>query len=58
MSTTDHSPRASSDEIDVIADEEHGTVTFVADYPDDGLLAPTEWITVDSETLVDTRDYR
>jgi hypothetical protein len=58
MSTTDRTTGADSNQIDVISNDDAGTVTFVADYPDDGIMAPTEWITVDAETLVDTTENR
>lgn len=58
MSTTDRTTGADRNQIDVISNDEAGTVTFVADYPEDGLMAPTEWITVDVETLVDTKENR
>jgi len=56
MSTTDRTARTGGNQIEVITNDDAGTVTFVADYPEDSILAPTEWITVDTETLVDVRD--
>ena len=49
---------ADRNQIDVISNDEAGTVTFIADYPEDSIVAPTEWITVDAETLVDTKEHR
>jgi len=49
---------ADRNQIDVISNDEAGTVTFIADYSEDSIMAPTERITVDAETLVDTKEHR
>lgn len=55
MSTT--SGTTTDDRIDVIPNEEDGTVTYVADLDGDA-VPPTEWITVATEDLVDLAGKR
>lgn len=53
MSTPHRSPAHESDPIDVIRNDDEGTITFVADRDEDRSGAPTEWITIADEDVVD-----
>jgi len=56
MSTTDRRTQAGDQGVEVIPNEEEGTVTFVSGDRDNHVLAPTEWITIDADAVVDVRD--
>jgi len=58
MSTTDRRSQASNQEIEVISNEEESTVTFVSGDRENHVLAPTEWITIDADAVVDVRDHQ
>lgn len=53
MSTPHRPPAHESDPIDVIPNDDEGTITFVADRDKDRPGAPTEWITIADEDVVD-----
>ena len=56
MSTPDQSQARDPERIDILSNEEEGTVTFVTDLH--GTHPPTEWITVASGDLVDVTERR
>jgi hypothetical protein len=58
MSATDHPTAHTSDRIELVPNDEQGTVTFVADLDEDDTTPPTEWITVASEDTVDLEQHR
>lgn len=58
MSTTDRTPSSDRGPIELIHNEEEGTVTFVPAPRDEIALPATEWITVDAGDLVDVRDWQ
>jgi hypothetical protein len=53
MSTTRPVETSTPEQIEVLSNEELGTVTYVADLERDSIVPPTEWITVDEDTTVD-----
>ena len=57
MSTTNSPGHAGGKRIEVIPNED-GTVTFVSGNRENHVLAPTEWITVDADAVVDARDHQ
>ena len=57
MSTPYHPPAAEHHPIEVLHNDDEGTVTFVADR-DDGPGTPTEWITIANEDAADVADRR
>lgn len=56
MSTTARDTTA--DRIEVVPNEEEGTITFVADLGGNDTEPPTEWITVGTEDLLDLKGNR
>jgi len=58
MSTTDHTPSSGRGSVELIHNEEDGTVTFAPAPRDEIALPATEWITVDAEDLADVRDWQ
>ena len=53
MSITRPVDTSTPDQIEVLPNEELGTVTYVADLERESIVPPTEWITVDREATVD-----
>lgn len=58
MSTTADPDNRTSESVEVLTDDDAGTVTFVADFDRDGVVPPTEWMTAMSEDVVDLAAYR
>ena len=58
MSTTRSTPNPDRDRIEVVSNDEAGTVTFVADRDGSASDPPTEWITVPREYAVDVTASR
>jgi hypothetical protein len=58
MSTPHRPPARESDQIDVIRNDDEKTITFVADRDEDRPGAPTEWITIADEDVVDVEASR
>jgi hypothetical protein len=58
MSTTAHPSDRTSAGVEVLTDDDAGTVTFVADFDRDGTVPPTEWMTAKSEDVVDLAAHR
>jgi hypothetical protein len=58
MSTPHRPPTDAPNPIDVIPNEDEGTVTFVADDEQDREDPPTRWITIASEDVVDVKASR
>lgn len=58
MSTPHRPPTDAPSPIDVIQNEDEGTVTFVADEERDHQDPPTQWITIASEDVVDVTASR
>lgn len=56
MSTSHSTSSPEPDRIDVIPNEDEGTVTFVADGDGDGSDPPTEWITIDAASTIPIAD--
>lgn len=44
--------------IDMLADTDSGKITFVRSQDHDDTIPQTEWITVDSQAVVDLKSYR
>jgi hypothetical protein len=59
MSTIDRVSASETGGIELVPNEDQGTVTFVADLDeDDETTPPTEWITVATGDTVDLEQYR
>jgi DNA/RNA endonuclease YhcR with UshA esterase domain len=56
MSTTH--PSSEADRIEVLANDNDGTVTFVADRDEESTAPPTEWITIAKGDAVDLNESR
>lgn len=57
MSTIRASPRHAGD-VEVVTDADSGTITFVSRRDADDTVPPTEWVTVDADTVVELDSYR
>ncbi|WP_336327121.1 hypothetical protein [Halovenus sp. HT40] len=57
MSTIRTFPGHAGD-IEVVTDADTGTITFVSSRDADDTIPPTEWMTVDADTVVDLDSYR
>jgi hypothetical protein len=44
--------------IDMLADTDSGKITFVSSQDHNDTIPQTEWITVDSQAVVDLQSYR
>lgn len=58
MSTTAYPSDQASASVEVLTDDDAGTVTFVADFERDGTVPPTEWLTAAAEDVVDLAAHR
>jgi hypothetical protein len=58
MSTPHHPPTDTHNTIDVIQNDDEGTVTFVAEEKQDSTDPPTRWITIASEDVIDVKASR
>lgn len=58
MSTPHRPPTDKPNVIDIIQNEDEGTVTFVADGEQDREDPPTRWITIANEDVIDVRASR
>jgi hypothetical protein len=58
MSTIDRVSAHDSDGIEIVPNDDEGTVTFVADLEEETTAPPTEWITVATADTVDLQQYR
>lgn len=58
MSATDHPVDGDAEPLEAIVNEEEGTITVTPDGPDEIRLAATEWITVETDDVVDLRSNR
>ena len=59
MSTMIHRVSESeTEDVEIVPNNEQGTVTFVADLDESENIAPTEWITLGAGDTVDLEQYR
>jgi hypothetical protein len=58
MSMPHRPPTDTPDRIDVIPNDDEGTVTFVAEAEQDRTDPPTRWITIASEDAIDVKASR
>ena len=59
MSAIRTTPAQDTEPIEVLIDEETGTVTFVSDRSDaESTVPPTEWMTVSADAVVDVTAHR
>jgi hypothetical protein len=58
MSTSNPLKASDPRRIELVPNEEQGTVTFVADLDEDSTTPPTEWITVPAGATIDPAEYR
>ena len=58
MSTIDRVSESETEGIEVVPNDEQGTVTFVADLDESENTPPTEWITLGAGDTVDLEQYR
>ena len=58
MSTIDRVSESETEGIEVVPNDEQGTVTFVADLEEEATAPPTEWITIATDDTVDLQQYR
>lgn len=58
MSTLSHSQDQQSSTVEVLTDDNAGTVTFVSDRDTRSRVPPTEWVTVSAEAVVTVAEYR
>jgi len=58
MSTIDRISEHDSDGIEIVPNDDEGTITFVADLKEEATAPPTEWITIATDDSVDLQQYR
>lgn len=58
MSTPHHPAADEHNTIDVIQNDDEGTVTFVTDRDRDSTDPPTRWITIANEDVIDVKASR
>jgi hypothetical protein len=58
MSTLSPSQDQQSSAVEVLTDDNTGTVTFVSDRDTTNGVPPTEWMTVSAEVVVTVTEYR
>lgn len=59
MPTIRTTPAQRTGSVEVLVDEEAGTVTFVSDRSDtESTVPPMEWLTVSADVVVDVKAYR